>query len=51
MSPDTTDDYIDAHGLFPEAPSALTEKEYSANVLLEERVLKSIKNSEFKLDI
>jgi hypothetical protein len=51
MSPDTTDDYIDAYGLSLEAPSVLTEKEYSANVLFDERVLKSIENSEFKLDM
>lgn len=50
MNFDNTDDFIDAFGLFLEAPSVLTEKEYFAKVLFEERLLESVQNSEYRFD-
>jgi hypothetical protein len=50
MSLDDIDDFIDMYGLFLEAPSVLSEKEYFANVLFEERLLQGIQNSEDRFD-
>jgi hypothetical protein len=48
MYPDTTDDYIDAYGLFLEAPSILSQKEYFGKVLFNSEALQSIQSSEFE---
>ena len=50
MSLDDIDDFIDVYGLFLEAPSVLSEKEYFANVLFEEILLQSIQNNEDRFD-
>ena len=48
MYPDTTDDYIDAYGIFLEGASVLTKEEYFGKVLFHSEALQSIQSSEFE---
>jgi hypothetical protein len=48
MSLDDTDDYIDQYGMFLEAGSVLSQKEYFGKVLFNSEALHSIQSSEFE---
>ena len=48
MYPESTDDYIDAYGMFLEAGSVLTKEEYFMKVLFNSESLQSIQSSEFE---
>jgi hypothetical protein len=48
MYPETTDDFIDAYGMFLEASAILTKEQYFMKVLFNSKALNSIQSSEFE---